>query len=820
MRVFSKTKKEDKKAKKKKEKAEKLKFEDKKAKKKAEKREKLKIPKTAQQTIPFKEIYDNGIIKVEEDYYSIIIKFGNINYMLAREDEKEQKFNLYKQVVNSIDPSFHYQELLMNEAIDEEQYRKALLPKKPIVNEISKDYVKVQEHFIRESYNATADTHTYVVLGYRVKSKNEDIERTLKKAYRDVSLSFKKLGSTCELMTNVEKILEIFYKYYNPIKSRDEKFLLPKNIYSKGMKIKDYIAPSSFKFNKDHIEMGMAYNRVFYIRDFPSMLEDKFFSDLLDNSYAICITKHLDHIDKGAGLKFLNRHLTGLEQQRQEKNKKNAREGMTFINPELKKNIEETEKMIETLNNDQSLFSLAVYISVSADTKEDLDEISSWINTQCLKHQVRLDVVTHRQEKALASMLPLAMDKAQIKSKRPTDDVSILLPFNAQNIFNENGFYYGRNSLTNSMVIIDRKQLKNGNGFVLGVPGSGKSFKEKREIIDALEQTDDDVIIIDPEREFGGLAQKYNGEVIKVSASTNTHLNPFDITKDYADEDDPIQMKSDFIMSLVETLKGELSPVEKTIVDRCVRLAYKDFINNDWDKEYLPTLTSFYEIVKVQEEKEAKDIALALELYAIGSLSTFSNKSNVTLTNKLTVFDTRDLGKQLKKVGLLIVLDYVWNILCENKAKGKNTWIITDEFYLYFDDKDGKDSYSADYYYMIYKRSRKYGGMVTGITQNVEDLLQSPKARTMLANSQFLILLDQAPTDRAVLKDLLKLSEGQESFITNAEKGCGLLICGKDIIPIEDTFPKDNLIYKTITTNLQEIREYMKEDKAKESKVG
>ena len=216
--------------------------------------------------------------------------------------------------------------------------------------------------------------------------------------------------------------------------------------------------------------------------------------------------------------------------------------------------------------------------------------------------------------------------------------------------------------------------------------------------------------------------------------------------------------------------------------------------------------------MKQQKEREAEDIAVAIELYAVGSLSTFSKKTNVSLNKRITVFDTKDLGKQLKKLGLLVVLDYVWNLLCLNKSKGKNTWIITDEFYLYFDDTEDKNSYSADYYYMIYKRSRKYGGLVTGITQNVEDLLQSPKAKTMLANSQFLILLDQSPTDREIIKKLLRLSEGQENFITNADKGCGLLVCDGDIIPIEDKYPKDNLIYETITTNLQEIAQIQKKD--------
>lgn len=776
------------------------------------KKNKIKIPRSSQDTIPFQEIYSNGMIKVDENHFCIIIKFKNINYSLLRDDEKEVKFNLYKELINSLDTGFYYQEFLTNEAIDSKRYEKVLLPSKPIENEISKDYVKVQKFFIDESFNASSETSTYIALGYKIRSKKDDVERILKKGFKDISIGLKKIGSECTLLNNIHDVSEVFFKYFNPLKK--EKFLLPPNIYSKGMKLKDYIAPSSFVFNKDNIEMGMAYTRILFVRDYPHVLTDKFVAELLDNPYNISISKHVNQIDKSLALKFLTKHLTSLEQQKQERNRKNAETKMNYINPELIKSIDETNLLIETLNNDQSLFSLSLYISISAESMEDLNEITSIINTVCLKHQVKIDVVTHRQEKAMCSMLPLANDKASISSKRPSDDVSILLPFSSQNIFDEEGFYYGRNSFSGQMVILDRKKLKNGNGFVLGVPGSGKSFKEKREIIDVIEQTEDDIIVIDPEREFGGIARRYSedGEVIRISANTNTNINPFDINKDYADQDDPIQMKSEFIMSLVETVKGNLSPKESTLIDRCVRLVYKEFLEHNWDYDYIPTLEKFYDVMKQQKEREAEDIAVAIELYAVGSLSTFSKKTNVSLNKRITVFDTKDLGKQLKKLGLLVVLDYVWNLLCLNKSKGKNTWIITDEFYLYFDDTEDKNSYSADYYYMIYKRSRKYGGLVTGITQNVEDLLQSPKAKTMLANSQFLILLDQSPTDREIIKKLLRLSEGQENFITNADKGCGLLVCDGDIIPIEDKYPKDNLIYETITTNLQEIAQIQKKD--------
>ncbi|WP_051624254.1 VirB4-like conjugal transfer ATPase, CD1110 family [Clostridium akagii] len=777
--------------------------------------QKIKIPHSVQDTIPFEELYSNGMYKVEDGLYSIMLKFSNINYRLSREDEQKRKYKLYSAVLNSLAPDIHYQELIMNRTIEGETYRNCLLPKDNKYKElpIHKDYIKVQEYFIDESYNATSDKKTYIALSYRVKSKAESAYQILKKSYKNIAIALKKLDSNCIMLKPLES-LEILYNYYNPLKSKEDKFVLPKNIYSIGRKVKDYIAPSSFKFKTSLIEMGTAYTRIFFVKDYPETLDDVFISDLMDNSYDICVTKHVDHIEKGSALQFLKKKRTTLEGQRQDRKKKNKREGMDYIPLELQDAIDETNEMLEKLKSDQDYFLVGFYISISADSMERLDDISRDINTICRQHMVILDVVTHRQEQALASMLPLGNDKVNVSRRMTTDAAAILLPFNAQNIFDETGFYYGRNSFTNSMVVIDRKKLKNGNGFILGVPGAGKSLKSKREIIDVLELTNDDVIIIDPEREFNIVCEKYNGELIKISANTNTHMNPMDISMDYADDDDPIQAKSDFILSIVETIKGELSATEKTIVDRCVRLSYKKFIDSGWNQEYIPTFVDFYEILKIQNEIQAKDITLALELYVIGSLNTFSHKSNVSLTNRLTVLDTKDLGKNLKKVGLLIVLDSVWNILCANKEKGKNTWVITDEFYLYFDDRDNKESYSAEYYYQIYKRARKYGGLITGITQNVEDLLQSPKARTMLANSQFIVLLDQAPTDRAVVKKLLNLSETQENFITNAEQGCGLLVVGKDIIPFEDEYPKGNEVYKAITTKIDEIREYKLQEEA------
>lgn len=768
---------------------------------------KISIPKTAQQTIPFQELYENGLIKVTEELYCIVCNFQNINYLLAREDEQESKYKKYGELLNSLDPSIKFQLFLLNKSVDEDILIDNLIPKPKNdgLENVHNDYNRVQMDFINKSYDQTAEKFNYFVLGYETKSKTENIEAILNKAFRDVSTGFKKLESDCKRLEPLD-VLELFYNFYNPVKAKEDKFRLPADIYKRGAKIKDYIAPTSFRFKNTYCEMGVAFNRTFFVRDYPEVITDTFVNDILDSPNNISVSMHIDSKDPSQSTSYLKNKILTLESQAQQRKKNNKREGMDYIPYDLKNSIVETNELLDGLTKrNQKMFLFSLYINVSTESLEELEDISKTINRVARKHLVTIDILSHRQEHGLASILPLAYNKIGIKRPLLTDSTAIFIPFSAQTMFNHGGFYYGLNSITNSMVVVNRKTLKNPNGFVLGIPGSGKSFKSKREIIDAIELTDDDVIIIDPEREFDRLCYLYKGENIKISPSSKNYLNPLDISVDYGGDDDPIQAKSDFILSIAETLKGSLTPADKTLIDRCVKLSYKKLLEHNWDKQYMPTLETFYNILKDQKEDQVKDLILAFEMYVEGSYNTFSKPSNVTLKNRLTVFDTKDLGKQLKKLGLLVTLDTVWNIISQNKEAGKNTWLFTDEFYLFFDDTDEATSYSSDYYFEVYKRARKYGGLVTGITQNVEDLLHSPKARTMLANSQFLILLDTAPTDRMELLKILNLSETQEAYITNAEVGCGLLICGKNVIPIEDEYPKDNILYKTITTKLDEV---------------
>ncbi|MDD4049059.1 MAG: ATP-binding protein, partial [Clostridia bacterium] len=389
-------------------------------------------------------------------------------------------------------------------------------------------------------------------------------------------------------------------------------------------------------------------------------------------------------------------------------------------------------------------------------------------------------------------------------------------PFTSQELVQKDGMYYGLNAVSKKVIMFNRKSLKNANGFILGSPGSGKSFSAKREMVNVLLNTDDDVIIIDPEREYTRLVENFEGQVIYISAGSSNYINPLDMTMDYSDDEEPLMLKSDFVLSLCEVIVGGrdgLSPKEKSIIDRCLKMTYREYMQ-DFDIEKIPTLKDFYEILKRQKEAEAENLATALELYTTGNLSVFSNKTNININNRLICYDIKDLGKQLKTMGMLIVLDAIWNRITQNRNKGKRTWLYMDEIYLLF-----ANEYSANFLFELYKRARKWGAIPTGITQNIEDLLKSDLARRMLSNSEFLLLLNQSPSDRAELSKLLNISPAQLSYVTNSDAGQGLLFSGTSIVPFVDKFPTDTKLYQMMTTKVEEVSNISKSKKTRKRQI-
>ena len=450
------------------------------------------------------------------------------------------------------------------------------------------------------------------------------------------------------------------------------------------------------------------------------------------------------------------------------------------------------------------MFLITFLVMNTGRTEQELENNVFQAQSIAQKHNCNLRRLDYQQEQGLMSSLPLAQNLIEIQRALTTSSTAIFVPFTTQELFQDGpgALYYGLNALSNNLIMVDRKKLKNPNGLILGTPGSGKSFSAKREITNAFLVTDDDVIICDPESEYTALVTKLKGQVIKISPSSSQYINPMDINSNYSEEDNPIALKADFILSLCELVVGGkdgLQPVEKTVIDRCVHQIYQKYFN-DPRPENMPILQDLYEALLKQEEKEAHHVATALEIYVTGSLNLFNHRTNVDIENRLVCYDIKELGKQMKKIGMLVVHDQVWGRVTANRSAGKTTWYYMDEFHLLL-----REDQTAAYSVEIWKRFRKWGGIPTGITQNIKDLLASREVENIFENSDFIYMLNQAAGDRAILAKQLNISPHQLSYVTHSGEGEGLLFYGNVILPFVDRFPTDLELYRIMTTKLSEV---------------
>jgi hypothetical protein len=524
---------------------------------------------------------------------------------------------------------------------------------------------------------------------------------------------------------------------------------------------------------------------------------------LLDCAFTLSVSIHIEPTDPTKAISNIRKRITGMEANKMQYSK---RAGLTldpYIPYELKTSLEEAKELLESLTRkNKKLFYVSVYINVVADNLEELNIRTAKVQSVARKHLVNVAVLTHQQEDGLSSILPIGKDTVKIKRTLLTDSVAVFIPYTSQDIIEEKGFYYGKNQVSRSLIVLNRKMMENPAGFVLGRPRSGKSFASKREIVNVLLSTNDDVLVIDPEAEYCNLCENFGGEVIKIAANSKNFINPLDMSEDYGAGENPVMLKSEFVLSIFECLLGSLRPVEKTIIDRCIRLVYQGFVDSGYKDYKLPTMKDLYNVLKKQKEEEALNLALSIELYVSGSLNMFSHKTNINMKNRFTVFNTKDLGKQLKTLGMLVVLDFVWNRVCQNWANKRRTWVYVDEFYMLF-----SSEYISGFFNEFYKRSQKRGGIPTGITQNVQEIMNSDTARYMLSNSEFLLLFNQSPSDREELSKLLKISPLQMSYVIDPEEGAGIMINKGKIVPFQDKFPVDTLLYKMMTTKVSDLFE-------------
>ncbi|MGU8438863.1 VirB4-like conjugal transfer ATPase, CD1110 family [Clostridium perfringens] len=775
-------------------------------KKNKKKKEKQQIPKSVQKTIPYDGHSDDGIFEISKGVFSRTIAFDDVNYQIAKQDDQESIFTQYRDLLNYFDSSIGVQINLINKNLNKENFQNKILLKykNDGLDEYREEYNDMLKLQITEGKNNMRQEKSMTLT---VEADNFDEARMkFSRCEAEILSNFKRIGSKTNVL-GLEERLQTLHDIFRIGKEGEFHLDNSKDFKKKGMSTKDLIAPDSFEFNRNYFMIGEKYARAMYVRELPTFLNDKFISELTDFSKNMIVIINIRPVEPGKALRIVQKQITGMESNKIEYQKRSLKNGYLepFIPHELKNSLSEAEELLDELQNkDQKMFLVNIVLVHVADSKDELDKDTAVIESVANKFICQMGVLNYQQEDGLKAVLPLGYNQLKINRTLTSESTAIFMPFSTQDLIQDNGMYYGKNAVNRNLLLFNRLTLKNPNGFILGTPGSGKSFSAKREMVNVLLNTDDDVIIIDPEREYTRLAENFNGELIHISAGSKNYINPMDLSSDYSDDDDPLLLKSEFMLSLCECLiggKSGLTAKEKTIIDRCVKKTYHEYFNSNFDERKIPTLLDFQEVLEKQNEKEAKDLAVALELYTKGSLSIFANKTNVNTNSRFIIYDIKDLGKQLKTMGMLIVLDAVWNRITKNRAEGRRTWIYMDEIYLLF-----ANEYSATFLFELYKRARKWGGIPTGITQNVEDLLQSDLARKMLSNSDFLLMLNQAPVDREELAKLLKISDTQLSYITNSNEGEGLLFSGNAIIPFIDKFPKNTKLYKMMTTKVDEIK--------------
>lgn len=783
---------------------------------------------SAQDTIPFDEIYENGLFRCGEAF-SILFMFDNIDYKVMRENEKDSFYEKYMHFLNTLPSDVQYQELILNYPVNREMLEEAIIPKRETElcsRAVYRDYCKVMEGIIETAANQSCEQVILAAMSYTPQTKLNDVGILFKyfKALQDEALNFSVKVSQLMPTAALEKLHHLYHM------ADKEPFLLPKSFLQGDVRLKDYIAPASFNFRSKYIEIGSCYSSVMFVKRFSYECDDEFIIDLLDNTYDIAVSKHLIRIDKTESMKILKRQMNDLEARMEKRRELNAKRGGKYVPYTLRQREKDLEDMQEKLGSSNcDLFAFGIYIYLAADTLEQLNDLKDYIKQVALRHQVIVDVLTGvpQQELGLQSIMPFA-NPAKTKDGSylgqpfylPSDEVANLIPFSYRNNINPAGLIYGINQITNTPIIIDRTEGMNANGFTLGTSGSGKSISTKAEFFAAtMKYTNDEFIIIDPENEYRPLATaKYGGsppfdaEIIRLSPNTDTYINIFDTELTYSEDGaSAVQMKVDFIMTFCEVVKGSaLTAKERSVIDRCTKMVYMDYITSNGDRSKLPNLKQFYQALKEQEEKEAADIALSLETYVTGSFNIFAHDTNIQYNKRVIIFDIFEMGNQLQTVGLMVLLEMLWQRVIQNKKRGVRTWVWTDEFSIMFNDDSTGIFRTGDFFEKVYKRIRKHGGIATGATQNISEVIKSKQAMTMLQNSEFLVLLAQKEDDLEIIQKMLRLSENQAKYLDIDESGKGLIKCGKRIIPFSNLLPTDSLMYKICTTKFKDIQQQIK----------
>ena len=764
-------------------------------------RERMNIPRSVQQVIPVKRIWLDGIWLVGNKY-SKCWRFTDINYAIASKDDKTSMFLDYSELLNALDSNATTKITVCNKRMNKQAFEKSILL--PLQGDQYDGYRKEYNDMLLDNVTDVSNSivqERYVTVSVAVKNIDE-ARSYFNRVGADLSAHLSQLSSFCEELNSVERF-RIFHDFFRA--GEEVSFSMDlKKMIRQGRSFRDYICPDTFEFSKDCFKMGKTYGRVLFLKDYASYIKDSLVAELCELNRNLFFSIDIIPIPTDEAVREVENKLLGVETNITNwQRKQNQNNNFSAVIPyDLEQQRKEAKEFLDDLTTrDQRMMFGLVTIVHTAKNKKQLDRDTETLQSIARKHLCQLTVLKYQQMDGLNTALPYGLRKINALRTLTTESMAVLMPFRAHEIMDVGGTYCGMNAISHNLIIANRKNLINGNGFILGVSGSGKSFFTKREIVSLFLGTNDEIIIADPQNEYTPLVNALGGAAINLSPTSPNHINAMDLALGYGDSENPLIAKSEFVLSFIEQIMGganKLEAVDKSIIDRCLTNIYAGYLASNYTIQP-PTLSDLYAELKKQKEKQAKELALAIEMIAQGNLNMFAHQTNVDVHNRLIAYGIRDLGKQLRAPGMLVMTDAIRNRVARNRERGIRTHVILDEMHIFF-----ANDLSAQFFAESWKQFRKDGALATGITQNVEDCLKSLTARTMLANSEYLVMLNQAPTDRIELAKLLHISDNQLSYITNVGFGKGLLKCGNSIVPFVDNFPKNTRLYQLMSTKPNE----------------
>lgn len=785
---------------------------------KAVKKAKLKgeIPESAQDTIPYKIPYPDGIFESDDGYYTQTIAFEDITYQLLDNEPKNMLFERWCTLINYFEPEIHFQFNYGNMEIDKEEYSKDFIiqPKEDSFNIVRKEY---SDMLVGQFEKGTNNLKKERYLTYGIQATDyKTAKLKLGKISKQIEKNLRKLNCKAHILDGYER-LHLLFRIFHP--ASKEKFMWNFDMPVKtGLSSKDFIAPSSFSFKSGpelnatrYFKSSDRVGAVSYIKIFASDMEDRIISDMLNIDSNVWISIHGSTMDRAEALRLAKDQISSIDAMiiNQQKDAVAGGYDMDILPPDLKTYKEAAEKLYRDIQRkDERVFNSTITVVQTAETRKELEDNIFELNGILTNYQCTLVRLDNRQEQGYMSALPLGNNSIEVKRTFTTTDMAIFIPFTTKELYTTKGQYYGMNALSNSVIMADRKTLNNPNGLVFGMPGYGKTFAVKREILDIFLKTSDDRLIIDPEGEYRWLVKLLRGQTLKIALNSKTYINPMEINLSVSNEEDkdfdPIAAKCSFVVSMCELIlgnKSNLGKKEVAVIDEACKRIYYRFAQNPVP-EKMPIIEDLYNQLQNMEGEKGiigRDLAIALSRYTTGSLSYFNHRSNVNINSRLVCFDLKDMDNNQRDLTMLIIQETIWDRVASNREKGRWTWVDIDEFHLLL-----REPLTAAYSVEIWKRFRKWGGIPTGITQNIKDLFRSPEIQNILDTTNFILMLNQSGDDARLLAEHMDLSEEEEGYIKTGEPGKGLLWVEGVKVPFEDDFPKNTICYKVMTTKPEE----------------